>query len=1061
MMRSLLFTAAAMAAPLSVLVVLSSAPVQAQEQKAMSFSVSAQPLPSALEELSRQADVTITASGRLTNNKQSPGFTGSATPLAALEALLKGTGLLAREQGGALVIDAAQETGLLGTVKGQVLQADNQVPLRNVRVSVLGSDLLTSTDRFGKFELSVPAGEYQLRLEHPEYGSQTVPGVKVVADLALERQMTLQPAIPVAATTTEAPAVIEKVEVTAARYTERAIDLERTAAGVVDTIDFQQIARFDDSTISSALTRIVGVSLEEGRYAIVRGMKSRYQSVLFNDAILPSTDPGRRDLAMDIFPTSIMDALALQKTASPDVSGTATAGHIDMRTKAVPDEPFLKVSTSLDFWDDVDNDVLRVEGGDSDRLGYDDGTRDLPAALAAIKGTYFKSDGSADDVVSDEQQIAAAASIRHPDINVGESNLNGTLDVSGGYRWYFGEQSAGLIGAVRYSNKWTNRDIENYRFSRNLVRDDTTGEIIDVGSELSSYNETWDSNNIVDVSAMLNFVWQPGESHELGLNNLLLRHSLNSAERTYDSDLTVDEGGDIIFNPNDDYAFVHSIDWIEEQLLSTQLWGKHRFDGLRGLTLDWLWMQANGEFDRPDSKRYTWAANNQFSSALLRGGDNNNRFEWEEMEEDSTGYRADLSFPLLETATLSAKLQGGLYLLERERDGYEYGWYYNWASFNYSGALTPQEVESQQPGDFFNEENMCAGDGSQPCIVMETPGIRPADDTGWRGSSYRVEQSTDAYYLMADVDFQEKIRASFGARRETFSLGADMYEYAAEPLVELLDEQYDLYSLAVTYRFNDQWQLRLGYGDTVSWPETFEVVPRTFTDYDTLERYRGNPNLRPAEIKNYDARLEWYPGDDQSVTLAYYTKDLTNAIENTFLNEGEEYNAYTFDNVSSASVDGWELDLRQVFSFGGSHELFVQFSYTDINSEVKLPADTLEYDPNRPLQGQPDYLVNLQLGYDHFATRQQFTIVYNRRGEELAVVTAAEGAAAIRNNVYELPYDDLKLIYQKGFGENWTVLLSMDNVLGTQRSLEYEGYGLPYLKYDPGRRAKIKVSYAF
>jgi outer membrane receptor protein involved in Fe transport len=302
---------------------------------------------------------------------------------------------------------------------------------------------------------------------------------------------------------------------------------------------------------------------------------------------------------------------------------------------------------------------------------------------------------------------------------------------------------------------------------------------------------------------------------------------------------------------------------------------------------------------------------------------------------------------------------------------------------------------------------------------------------------------------MADLDFREKIRASFGMRRETFALGAEMYEYTPEPLVELLDEQFDLYSLSLTYRFSPQWQLRLGYGNTVSWPETFEILPRTFTDYETLEQYQGNPNLRPAEIDNYDVRLEWYPGEDQSITLAYYTKDLTNAIENTFLNEGEEYRSYTFDNVAAASVDGWELDLRQ------------QASYTDINSEVNLPANTLEYDPKRPLQGQPDYLINLQLGYDHFSTQQQFTVVYGRRGEELAVVTAAEGNAAIKNNVYEQPFQDLKFIYQKGFGTSWSVLLSMDNVLGSERNLEYEGYGLPYLKYDPGRRAKIKVSYTF
>jgi TonB-dependent receptor len=1054
-MRSLLFMATAMVARLSLLVMFV-APAHAQQQRAVSFSVNAQALVSALEEFSRQADITVTASGRLTEGKQSPGFKGVATPAEAIAAVLAGTGLQAREQDGALIIiDLVQGAGVFGTVRGQVLRADDQVPVRNAQVSVPGTAFSTSTDRFGRFELHVPAGEYQLKLEHPEYGGQSVSNVKVVTDLSLELELKLQPA----AVASEEPPVIENVQVTAARYTERAIDLERTAAGVIDTIDFGQIARFDDSTISTALTRIVGVSLEEGRYAIVRGMKSRYQSVYFNGAILPNTDPGRRDLAMDIFPTSIMDGLALQKTASPDVPGTATAGHIDMRTKAVPDEPFLKISTSLDVWDDVDDDVLRVEGGDEDWLGYDDGTRDLPAALAAIKDTYYRTDGSTEHVISPEQQIAAAASIRHPDINIGESNLNGTLDLSGGHRWYFGEQSAGFIGALRYSNKWTNRDLENYRFSRELAVEN--GQQIVTGSELSSYTNTWDSNNVVDVSAMLNFVWQPGESHQFGLNNLLLRHSLNSAERTYDSDLTLDQNDDIVFNPADDYSFVHGIDWIEEQLWSSQLWGSHRFDALRGLTFTWLWMQAQGEFDRPDSKRYTWAANEQFASAQLRGGDNNNRFEWEVMDEDSTGYRADVSLPIIESTSLTAALKAGLYVLDRERDGYEYSWYYNWMPFNYSGALTQREVESRQPGDLFNTDNICAGGGSQPCIVMETPGLAPADDRGWRGDSYRVEQNTQAYYLMADMDFREKIRASFGMRRETFSLGADMYEYTPEPLTRLIDERYDLFSLALTYRFNEQWQLRLGYGDTVSLPETFEIVPRTFTDYETLEQYSGNRNLKPAEIENYDVRLEWYPGENQSITLAFYRKDLTNAIENTFLGEGEAYRAYTFDNVSSASVDGWELDLRQVFSFGASHELFVQASYTDINSEVELPANTLEYDPNRPLQGQPDYLINLQLGYDHSATQQQFTVVYNRRGEELAVVTAAEVAAAIRTNVYEQPFEDLKLIYQKGFGTRWSVLLSMENVLGSQRNLEYEGYGLPYLKYSPGRRAKLKVSYTF
>lgn len=161
-MRSKSFTAAALAARLSLLslpAVLLVARADAQEQALIQFAVDAQPLAHALVEFSRQADTTVTAPTRLTEGKHSPGFTGMATPAEAIAALLQGTGLEARSRGGALVIDrAAQEAAVVGTLRGQVLSADALRPLRQVQVSVLGTDLSTTTDRFGRFELHVPAG---------------------------------------------------------------------------------------------------------------------------------------------------------------------------------------------------------------------------------------------------------------------------------------------------------------------------------------------------------------------------------------------------------------------------------------------------------------------------------------------------------------------------------------------------------------------------------------------------------------------------------------------------------------------------------------------------------------------------------------------------------------------------------------------------------------------------------------------------------------------------------------------------------------------------------------
>lgn len=1047
-MKPVLFAAAATVAELALSVVLC-APAQlwAQQPASIDFAVEAQPLGSALADFSRQADMTVTASGRLTEGRRSPGFSGSASPMLAMAALLEGTGLQAQLKDGALIIvPAAAEAPAVadGRLQGTVLRADNRVPLRNVRVGIAGTALSTTTDRFGSFELQAPAGRYALQLEHPDYRGQRLADVELKAGLSLQLELLLEPLS--SAAPDDAAVELDSLVVTG-KYVETSVATERYAAGIVDSVDFDQIARFDDSTVGTALTRIVGVSLEEGRYAVVRGMKSRYQSVYFNDAVLPSTDPGRRDLAMDIFPASIMQALTLQKTASPDVPGTATAGHIDMRTREVPDAPFAKISGSVVFWDDVDNEVLRAEGGDSDWLGYDDGSRELPAALQAIAGTYYNSGDAAYNIYSPEQIEAAGESIRHGDITIGDANQDVSLDFSGGRGWTLDNgQQLGLIGALRYANKWTNRDLYNYGFN---VRQDT-GELV-----LSEYTRTWDSNNIIDLSAMLNLLWEPAKGHSLGWNNMLLRHTLDSVEQEYACEYCFDANADYVYYPSSDYAYTYDIDWIEEQLWGSQLYGHHRFDGLGGLSLDWLWLGATAEFDRPGAARYTWSANQiDVSPALLLGSDTQ-RNEWEDMQEDSSSARVDLSLPLFAASSVPTQLSVGGYLLGRERNGAEYGWYY----FGGGDEITQQELESRQPGDFFTAENICGGQGCNG-VQLYIADFSPDRDVGLAGRNYVVEQNTDAYYAKTEFDFWGRAQATLGLRYEAFTIAAEMFEYSREPLVTLLDEAFYLPSAALTLPFREQWQLRMAYGRTVSWPEVFEILPRNFKDFDTSEVYQGNPELKPARIDNYDLRLEWYPDADESASLALFYKDLKDPIENTFLGENEEYSSYTFDNVPSAMVYGWEFDLRQVFALAAGHELFVLFNYADIDSEVELPPDTLEYDPDRPLQGQPDYLLNLSLGYDHLPSNQQFTVAYSRRGEELAVVTNNEGIA-LDNNVYEQPYDDLKLIYSKGFNSGFSVQLSVENALGSDRHLEYEQVGVPYLQYDIGTRAKIKLGYRF
>ncbi|MDP2548713.1 TonB-dependent receptor domain-containing protein [Oceanobacter sp. 4_MG-2023] len=973
---------------------------------------------------------------------------------------------------------SSDDGALVGVIEGAVTDDITGAAIANVVVSVEGSDITTRTDGYGTYEIQLPAGNYRLTLQHPDYRGQTLSGVKVVSQLSVNLETNMS------SSDDGYSQGIEEVVATASYQPYNPVDMERMSSSVLDSMDFTQIARFDDSTVSSALKRVVGVSLEDSRYAIVRGMKSRYQSTYFNGAVLPATDPARRDLPLDIFPASIMQTLSLQKSATADVPGTATAGHIEMKTKPTPDEGFFKISATLGYGKaNSEEGYMSKESGGSDWTGYDDGFREMPDIAKEARGAYFFGDpdsagsnglGYSEEFLQYREDLGE--SFENYGVYKGDLPADVSFSLAGGDSWLTEDgQRLGVIGAFRYSNKWTNDEKIQNGFDLYTVNNSDTGEQEDIIA-LTSSKVTYDTNNIIDLSAMLNADWRITENHTLGINNLLLRHTTSSAE--FEDQYNIASGywiaqNDIVL-PEDprDWAVdssiekfqTQSIDWIEEQLVSHQLWGEHYFNisevsGLLGnLKANWQVARSSSEYDRPNAQRYTYQGSQTSDPTLLVGYSTAYNL-WEYSEEDGNASSIDLELPINETGNIAVTAKAGLYKLDRTRDGYE-------DRFSYRDNMLEQETREDillypDPADIFTDEYIGDGtNGSNGLYVNYGGSLNDEDDIGIdNGYQYRVEQHTNAMYLQTDWNLWNTVTANLGVRRESFKVEADQYYYNPEPLYELLDETKTLPSVGATWLINERWQLRGAFSKTVSWPETFELLPRTYRDIETLTAYKGNPDLKPADIKNYDMRLEWYPSDTESVSLGAYRKDMDNPIENAFDTIGNDYDYYTFVNVDSGKVSGWELDFRTEFDLGYSHAFFVQGNYTDIESEVTLAEDSKETDLDRPLQGQPDYIANLQLGYDHIETGQEVTLVFNRKGKELVIVTPDAGSNV--TNVYSEPYDDLKIIYTKRFGDDLKVSLSGENILDSEKRQYYEKYNVAYLSYKSGPKYKLKVSYDF
>ena len=219
-------------------------------------------------------------------------------------------------------------------------------------------------------------------------------------------------------------------------------DEKRNTSEVAALIDEGDFSLQGDGDAAAALARVAGIATAENEFIYVRGLNERYSTALLNGSPLPSPAPLRRVVPLNLFPTSTLKSVLVQKTYSPDLPGEFGGGTVDLRTKAVPDESFLNIGASAKFdtqttW----RNGLQYDGSETDWLGFDDGARDLPNIAITDDSREFG------------RQLTDNSSLLV--IQQGEVAPNLGFDLSGGTRIDVNNDiSIGLTAAGGYSNDW-------------------------------------------------------------------------------------------------------------------------------------------------------------------------------------------------------------------------------------------------------------------------------------------------------------------------------------------------------------------------------------------------------------------------------------------------------------------------------------------------------------------------------------------------------------------------------------------------------------------------------
>lgn len=819
----------------------------------------------------------------------------------------------------------------------------------------------------------------------------------------------------------------------------------RESSEVAAFLTSEDLERTGDSNAAAALTRVTGLSIVEGRFIYVRGLGERYSSALLNGSPLPSPEPLQRVVPLDLFPSSILDGVTVQKTYSANFPGEFGGGVIDLHTIDAPADPFFTMKLSLGGnTESTGQENLIYYGSRTDFTGFDDDTREVPGLI----GIAFDSGQQINRAnFTAEQLQAMGQSLVNAPLRLlqrEKTPIDGGLELAGGFSQDTGLGTLGIIAVAGYDNSWRAR--EGVQEEGQFQGD----ELVPV----STYAVQSNQNDI-----RLNFLGGLSlstDDHEVKWTNLYVRNTTKEARSTAGPDF--DAGGGIIRN---DYT-----EWFVRQLFTSQLAGEHHFmDGL--LEIDWRAAYAKTSRDAPYESRFQYGVDADGNFIHNVQG---NLISFSELDDDIVSGGADIAYTVPLSNAREVVFSAGVSSFDNNRDAVRHD-----LQFEAVNGLTDEQRHSRI--DYlFSDYNI----NPSTLQLREIAGINGA-------SAYDAELQVNAAYVMADAELIPLVRTTVGVRFEDGQQSVtprDLFGGATPYQPTEIDEQYWLPSFTGTWNFAEDQQLRVGASKTIGRPQFRELAPQAYTDPESDRIFIGNPYLVDTEILNLDARYEWYFARQQFVTAGVFYKNLDKPVEAVIVDVGNQ-RQQSFLNAPEATIFGAEFEVKKYFEFPDQNAFvsnkrwLVQANYTWSDSEVSVgdddtvltlggagspePADFFIQDGSR-LQGQSEHVANLQLGWEDDTARSQATFIVNYVSERITARGAGTGASREPDYVQE-PGVFLDFVYRKDFtvmDRDLGFALELRNLLGTDFD-EYQERGnkIRINNYELGQSASVSLTARF
>ena len=812
----------------------------------------------------------------------------------------------------AAVAAAPAQAQEVGWVAGEVIDQNLAITLPGVPVEAVGTGRIAYTDLDGRYRLELPAGTYDVRIVLAGYAETNVT-VEVVAGRSSPVQVALGSNVFAEELVVTAPTLEADSSTAAAQMMMR-----MRAPAVQDNVGAIEMSANDDSNAADAMQRVTGVSVVEGQSVFVRGLGERYSNTTLAGATLPTTEPDRRVVPLDLFPTGLIDSVQVSKTYTPDKPSQFAGGLVEIVPLKLPGETSFEVSAG-GGWNSLTTGApgLGYPGGGRDWAGFDDGTRALPAAFPDRKVTRrgrFSPEGVG---FTPEELRAIGLSFG----NTWDPRPE-TMPFDQSYSGTFGGRF-GRLGVVA-----TFRHAQN---ARHNTEQQTYYKVGQGGVE--PFNGPYDfeiSERSGVVGGVGNVSYQFTPNQRLSFENFLTHVGTDETRRFegYNDDV-----GENIRNQR--------LWWVEEQITSHHVGGEHLFPALSNSRLDWKIALSRADREEPDLREALFEFDPARSTYVLADESQSGLRQFNDLLDDTVETSGNWSTLFKQWDGLASQVKFGGSHLDRDRD------------------FLSRRLR-------FNPRNAAGVDLSAPVEQIFAPAnvgtaFELREET--RGTDrYDAAQSVGAFYGMVDLPLAASARLVTGARVEQFSqqvetldpFAGTLDQQTGDVLTASLDETNFFPSVNFIYAATAAQNVRIGYSQTVNRPEFREVSPFEFTDVVGGRAVVGNPDLRQSLIRNFDARWEWFPGAEEVVSASFFFKRFDDPIERIV--EPTAQLRTSFTNADTARNAGVELELR---SLVGRHFL-VGANYTRVDSEVTLSPASRQVQTSlvRPLAGTSANLFN-------------------------------------------------------------------------------------------------------